>query len=159
MKQQIITGLKKKLLLVELPENASILRVTSGILTVEIQNDNLDTTDYIVPECLLIGKLTAITEEQFSEWVDWMTVKYGVMSYKNYYSISNPFKLTAKESFFSKLESLGIYFVNPLGEFPSKRNTGLPYGIEYLSKVARWEESQEKVWDKDRIWVFQIISK
>ena len=64
---------------------------------------------------------------------------------------------TAKESFFSYLESQGVVFENKLGEFPTKQNTGLEYGMEYISKVQKWEEEQYLVWDISRCYLFEII--
>lgn len=162
MKQHAISGLKKKLLIVELPEDGSILRIKKGTLTVETENENLDTVDYLLLDnCSLIGKLTDITEEQFFELMNSSFYKDvdnlfpGKMLYKNY--LNNLWFNTAKESFFSKMEVEGICFENKLGEFPTKENTGLEYGMEYISKVASWEEAQEEVWDKDRTWVFEVI--
>ena len=145
MKQQIISGLKKKLLLVEIDTTATPVKV----------HVTFNEDESIKMAAKLIGKLTDITESQFAEWVE----DNGLGCFDNYKGIvDNRYTcLTAKESFFSKLEVDGICFSNPLGDFPTKQNTGLDYGMEYISKQASWEEAQEKVWDKERCWLFEII--
>jgi hypothetical protein len=157
MKQQIIE-LKKRLLLVELPKGYVVVSVFPPKRTLTIWNENgqyiTEKLDFDVDE---IGKLTDITDNQCEEWVE------------SYTSLENRFRnytapayieflmKTAKESFFSYLERQGILFSNPLGEFPTKQNTGLEYGMEYISKVQNWEEAESKLWDINRCWIFEIL--
>lgn len=157
MKQQIIPGLKKKLLLVEFPEGASKIEISVlGDIMFE-KGSSLDVLwlpdDILVKK--LIGNLTDIKEEQFTEYVEKEFDTFR--DYTQEDSVGSFVVNTAKESFFSKLEADGIYFENHLSEFPTKKNTGLEYGMEYISKVASWEEVQEKVWDKERTLLFEIM--
>lgn len=121
MKQQIITGLKKKLLLVE--RDGSVL-----------QQPHFEFSDKIIN---IYGKLTDIKEEKFAEFAQEMK------------DTSYPFEITtAKESFFSKLETDGILFKNPLADYDGR-------GLVGFSK--QFEESQSKVWDINRCWLAEII--
>lgn len=145
MKQQIL-NLKKKLLIVE-------LETFDPVKMIHEKN-----VSYFGQKMQLIGKLTDITEEQFKEWVE-STVCYIGSSehtecYYNYHK-GSPFS-TAKESFFSYLESQGFYFSNPLGKKPdgtpilfSQRNGAL--------ELLEWQEAEEKVWSKDNCYIFEII--
>ena len=168
MKQQII-GLNKKLLLVELPERAKFISIEGDKLYYYqefLGIKNIKSYRKLSEMCKYIGKLTDIKEEQF----DGLVFRSKIVGYKDYNHkdkqldklglfnalLEMKFKI-AKESFFSKLEKDEIYFTNPLGEFPTKHNTGLEYGMEYISKQASWEEAQEKVWDKERTWLFEIM--
>ena len=138
MKQQIITGLKKKILLAELPGS------TENNL-ISINHDSIDNekvsrlflnSGYVLSFQFwvnTVGKLTDVTESQCKELVG--------NNYPHYCFNEGKFKIkckTAQESFFSKLEVDGICFSNPLGDFPTKHNTGLEYGMEYISKQASW---------------------
>jgi hypothetical protein len=148
MKQQIIE-LKKKLLLVELPEGYVVVSVFPPKRTLTMWNENgqyiTEKLDFDVDE---IGKLTDITESQFTELVSGV-IEYGKQE-------NHPI-WTAKKGFFSKLTEDKIYFKNPLGEFPTQQNTGLEYGMEYISKVQNWEEAESKLWDINRCWIFEIL--
>ena len=104
MKQQIISGLKKKLLLVELPEGSNNLKVFHDIgrpyisYFVKVDTGRL----YLEEDVQLFDKLTDITEDQFAEWVD-VDNEYGLPIYQNYITTSMPYydeQISAKESFF-----------------------------------------------------------
>lgn len=103
MKQKIIPGLKKKLLLVEEDNEGFLCKITFY--------------DTKFGKTKKVGKLTDITEGQFSEWV----FRSRIGNYKNYTHVHKKYdkiglidallemKLkTAKESFFSKLEVDGL---------------------------------------------------
>lgn len=125
MKQQIITGLKKKLLLVE----------RDGVLF-QTWRDIYDTRP-------LIGKLTDIKEEQFADF-----------SYEMKDS-SYPFeRTTAKESFFSKLESLKIYFENKTKK-PSVNESIGTYDLSL--KLDAYYKAESEVWDINRCWLFELM--
>jgi hypothetical protein len=147
--KQAILNLEKKLLLVELPEGYVVVSVFPSKRTLTMWNGNgqyiTEKLDFDVDE---IGKLTDITESQFTKLVSGV-IEYGKQE-------NHPI-WTAKKGFFSKLTEDKIYFKNPLGEFPTKQNTGLEYGMEYISKVQRWEEAESKVWDINRCWIFEIL--
>ena len=119
MKQKIIEGLKKKLLLVELPEGT------------------IDEPEYIATICMvpkdywkLIGKLTDIKEEQFKELV------------KENDELS-------KESFLSKLEVEGIYFENPIQKPTATNHSGMKDLNEKLDTYYEAEKkvwSKQNCW-------------
>ena len=116
-----------------------------------------------------IGKLTDITESRYQQWVD----KFNNGAYRNYkdeypfypdFDTDN-FYLTAKESFFSYLESRGVVFENPLGEKPvldkgslwgnPEQDTQVFAALNY--QMDKWQEAQQKVWDINRCWIFEIL--
>jgi hypothetical protein len=149
MKQKIL-NLKKKLLLVEI----------GGELSTEflaIMNEH--------GMAEILGKLTDITEEQFKEWVE----SFGQNGYMNYLSgsqYSELLKPTAKESFFSYLESHGIYFENPFGKIEPELSEDDLWGdmaqdsqvyAGILYKKDKWQEAEQKVWSKDSCYIFEII--
>jgi len=160
MKQQIL-NLKKKLLIVELPEGASNIRAYNGSIHYDILINTEAPTNLLAKVKNLIGKLTDITEEQFKEWVE----SFGQNGYMNYLSgsqYSELLKSTAKESFFSYLEKEGIYFSNPLGKKPSEidimRASWFDNPItDEDRKVWAWQEAEEKVWNKNNCYIFEII--
>ena len=143
--KQAILNLKKKLLLVEFP-------------TLEIRED--------VAVKSLIGKLTDIKEQQFGEWV----FRSKIRTYKDYGHIGKKYDKfglidallemkfkTAKESFFSYLESQGIYFSNPLGKKPFVSVFDINPDSVVRKEYYKWEEAEQKVWNKNNCYVFQII--
>jgi len=166
MKQQIL-NLKKKLLLVELPEgnnpNEFLLTWDSG----DIFHSKLLEVD-------LIGKITDIAEEQFNQWVkDGSYMKTFWNYLKNDTHKSNQLQ-TAKDSFFSYLEKEGIYFENPIekpiieeyGYFDERDAEGHFYksywesedGEETWSEAIHlWQEAEQKVWNRDNSYIFQIL--
>ena len=169
MKQQIIE-LKKKLLLVELPECYVVVSVFPPKRTLTTWNENgqyiTEKLDFDVDE---IGKLTDITESQYQQWVD----KFNNGAYRNYkdeypfypdFDTDN-FYLTAKESFFSKLQADEIYFENPLGEKPvldkeslwgnPEQDTQVFAALNY--QIDKWEEAESKLWGINRCWIFEIL--
>jgi len=157
MKQQIL-NLKKKLLIVELPEGASNIRAYNGSIHYDILINTEAPTNLLAKVKNLIGKLTDITEEQFKEWVE----SFGQNGYMNYLSgsqYSELLKSTAKESFFSYLEKEGIYFENPLGEElilnednlwgNAEQDTQVFAALNY--QIDKWQEAEQKVWNKNLI--------
>jgi hypothetical protein len=158
MKQQIL-NLKKKLLIVEI----------GGELSTEflaIMNEH--------GMAEILGKLTDITEEQFEKWVDsyeWEDTPDGCRyAYRDYkdgeetddYWDMYPFD-TAQESFFSYLESHGIYFESKMME-PTKEKWG------YLNSKWTWDEGEfhynnelkiykelHEAWKLENCYIFEII--
>ena len=179
MKQQIIE-LKKKLLLVELPEGAKIIKM-EGKYRFGFKAKGLEADVYL-------GKLTDITEEQFAEMVKSVphhTTKKLIYEDHTYYTdkplTENGAFDTAKESFFSKLKVDGIYFSNRLGEKSKEEDFKLTGNSEqawrmieedrsgqkptwasifyknFQDKLKLWQEAQENVWNKDNTYVFEIL--
>jgi hypothetical protein len=147
MKQQIL-NLKKKLLIVEIGGEL-------GDAFVELIRKH--------GMAEIVGKLNDIKEGEFEQWV----ADNGLGCYDNYKGIvDNKYTcLTAKESFFSYLESKGIYFENPLGEKPilnednlwgnAEQDTQVFAALNY--QIDKWQEAEQKVWNKNLIYIFQII--
>lgn len=147
--KQAILNLKKKLLLVELPEDATNVKLRfNRFLTyvkpfskvVQKFDDNIE----------LIGKLTDITESQFAELVD-RFYNGGYRDYKDKNSFypdadTDNFFLSAKESFFSYFESQGVLFENPLADSISAPD------------IEEWKEEQEKVWILSNCYLFEILN-
>ncbi|HEY9363868.1 MAG TPA: hypothetical protein VIQ00_11435 [Chitinophagaceae bacterium] len=155
MKQQIIE-LKKKLLLVELPEGATDIEISvlgdimyRHKLGLDIlwQSNGSEVKN-------LVGKLTDITEEQFAVFTPYAPEIVGYLDYGDNGNISFN---TAEESFFSKLEADGIYFENPLDE---EKKAYFLKGSENTwdsADLKRWQEAQEKVWNRNNTFLFEII--
>jgi hypothetical protein len=168
MKQQIL-NLKKKLLIVELPEGTSNVQVIYGNnVWYAIYGgcpkwfDELDIK--IARVKALIGKLTDIAEEQFAGFVSnkWMltTNSDNVLRYKDYMAIFDPYdKSTAKESFFSYLEKEGVYFENPLNHHVLHLSDPVTESQEdKIADVAlKWQEAEQKVWKLENTYLFQIL--
>jgi hypothetical protein len=124
----------------------------------------------------LKGKLTDITEEQFALINPKTLNSHGELVYPSYYdSVGSCIGLdSAEESFFSYLEAQGIYFENKL-EKPIMEEYGYcedrdAEGHFYKSywepqdgeekwqeSINEWQEAEQKVWNKDLIYVFEII--
>jgi hypothetical protein len=174
MKQKIITGLKKKLLLVELPEGAYEIRFSVKLknhLIYRVGETFSDAINLEEDNYNFIGKLTDIKEEEFTELVE----RFNNGAVRNYKEkipfdpsddLAN-FCLTAKESFFSKLEADGIYFKNQLGETPvtiEKKYYKLYPGGKKAAQAFNekennaWQEAQSKVWDKNRCWLAEVMN-
>lgn len=143
MKQKIISGLKKKLLLVELPEGVTDVnhsRALGNSMIVYKINGQDAVSPIPTNDWKLAGKLTDIKEEQLSGVID-------ELNHKGSY-----FFLSRKDSLLAVLEATGIYFKNPLDATDVKLETG-DLGVD----DAEWQEAESKVWDKDRTYLFEIL--
>lgn len=108
----------------------------------------------------LLGKLPDISEEQASTIVEYFTTDedFGKeVVFRDY--LEKTFHGTALESLDSLLEANGVLFENPLGEKPKQINAsigGLSHKrYEYnKKKLNDWEDAQEKVFDKERTFLF-----
>jgi hypothetical protein len=142
MKQQIL-NLKKKLLIVEIGGEL-------GDAFVELIRKH--------GMAEIVGKLNDIKEGEFEQWV----ADNGLGCYDNYKGIvDNKYTcLTAKESFFSYLKKEGIYFENQYQK-PDKNEYNFGYGHneseKYYYDMTVWQEAEQKVWNKNLIYIFQII--
>ncbi|MCZ2084817.1 MAG: hypothetical protein LC112_11145 [Flavobacteriales bacterium] len=176
MKSKVITGLKKYILVIELPENTkfdviadnSLWKDGVKFLTVKDEDFNFIEGNYT-----LLGKPDEIKEDDVKDLVE--TKQYG----------SHPFFCTLdysyegntgfrpgfcaddgkqfRRSFNSALES-EIYWLNPLGEKPKFEydfpEDG-PSNFMYESAVddfdissIKWKEAQEKTFDRNRTLIF-----
>jgi len=164
MKQQIIK-LKKKLLLVELPEGYDTVYLEDNkklfYKNLYMEGVGAPHIIWLLEESKKIGKLTDITEEQFEKWVD------GIQrdDYELFWKYTKPkdgyWLETAKESFFSKLEAEEIYFSNPHDKpedhfytsYWEKENGEQ----EWNEAISEWQEAESKVWNKDNTYIFEIL--
>jgi hypothetical protein len=155
MKQQIL-NLKKKLLIAE----------TESFDPVKMIHEK--SVSYFGQKMQLIGKLTDITEQQFAEWVpnSFNSLGNGIYEYADYCNNEICMLSTAKESFFSYLESHGIYFGNPFGKIEPELSEDDLWGdmaqdsqvyAGILYKKDKWQEAEQKVWSKDSCYIFEII--
>jgi hypothetical protein len=75
-------------------------------------------------------------------------------------------KPTAKESFFSYLESQGVYFENPFGKIEpelseddlwgnAEQDTQVFAALNY--QIDKWQEAEDKVWKLNNTYLFEII--
>ena len=112
---------------------------------------------YFGQKMKLIGKLTDITEEQYHQWVVEPKKLFGgkIFNYKKGANVAD----TAKESFFSYLAKEGIYFENPLGNPPQfiDQPESESQAMEIADIAIEWQETESKVWDINRCYIFQII--
>lgn len=176
--KQAILNLKKKLLLVELPEGITDVHINKEVYKNKVSYRTQTSLHFIETKedllsdnCEIIGKLTDITESQFAEWVD----KFNNGAFRNYkdeypfypdFDTDN-FFLTAKESFFSYLEKEEILFSNPLGKRPKRMvafmeadfytENDLEEIREYEILLKEWQEAESKVWDINKCYLFQIL--
>ena len=167
MKQAIIE-LKKKLLLVELQEGAKYIGVESNDIVYSMTFSGIPNVrhftklNFSVKE---IGKLTDITEEQFKR-LDIIETKpyldhpfFCTLDYRYKGKYENGFNpgfcydsgKQYTQSFFSKLESEGITF----NRFSAKTSRGAL--ITQGFTLDQQQEAQEKVWNLDNIYLFEII--
>ena len=146
MKAKIITGLKKEVLVIELPEQ----------WTFNIYKDQIGFCNEInkpieqIKGCYtLLRSPDEIKEEDVMELVrsgSYTTTFWNHKTNDNHKS--NQLK-TALESFLSALES-EIFWVNPSNNKLDKSKP-LIIQIEHLNK---WKEAQEKTFDRNRTLIF-----
>lgn len=117
---------------------------------------------------ILLGLLELLTEEQFAECVD----DNGNGDYQNHVGIWGGFE-TAKQSFYSLLESEKVYTENPYGierppntpidSIPYTQNKGYVHfrnqhpnvppsdsSLSYESFILKWQEAQQRTIDPSR---------
>ena len=153
MKTKIITGLKKEVLVIELPEywDYEIIDDDKTFLYHPTEQNSNDKT---ISGYKLLGKPNEIKEEDAEKLVEkdpW------VMSFKSYrdYSSKKGVKyntlITAIESFNSALEK-EIYWENPFNEVISFMPSNVRCGKTKL--VDDWKEAQEKTFDRNKTLIF-----
>ena len=153
MKTKVITGLKKEVLVIELPENGYY----------EEYRDGIEVRDFLTDEVLtlanytLLGSPDEIKEEDVKDLVEKITTR----QYKNYGYVPHYFEYllsTALESFNSALEK-EILWKNPI-KIPSSddinwfRNQRDGDFSERYTRVFDWHEAQEKTFDRNRTLIF-----
>jgi hypothetical protein len=161
--KQAILNLEKKLLLVELPEDYVVVAVFPPKRTLTVWNENAQyLTEDLGFDVDEVGKLSDITEIQCEEWVEWIEEPQYYIDYRKEGWQGD---ITAKESFFSYLESRGVVFENPLGEKPvldkgslwgnPEQDTQVFAALNY--QIDKWEEAESKVWNLNNCYLFEII--
>ena len=156
MKQkQINTGVCT-LLFVEVPENSDVVR-SPPVIAVEIQKDDFDPLrEYKAPpgNWRLLCKVSEVREELSKKIV---AKEYGsenrifvFFGYRNYETKDKRGHfLSPMRSFNSLLRANGILFENPY----ESTKKGMTFSNEHKNE---WELAQEKVWDKDRTYIFKL---
>lgn len=144
MKSKIITGLKKEVLVIELPENGYWETYRDGTEIRDFLTDEKFVTYYT-----LLGKPDEIKEDDVKNLVEQsiFTSLYG--HYVSGIDVNTYCYKTALESFNSALES-EISWVNPLNNKLDKSKP-LIIQTEHLNK---WKEAQEKTFDRKRTLIF-----
>lgn len=151
MKEKIIKTDKATLLVVELPEGSKNVRVNNarGIFG---YTDKINIVRWEALEfgnLQLIGRLPDITEEQAVKTVD-ESIHSGL--YAHYVKEVNPPNVyryrSSRDSLHTLLQANEIYFDNPLGETIGKARED-----NWILK-HEWQETQSKVWDKERTYLF-----
>lgn len=95
-----------------------------------------------------LGFLDKIPEEVAKELVDIIPIGgYARADDKDHfydYSQEKSYVTSSTEALRSLVEA-NCKLENGYGEYPTKENTGLDYGMEYLGGVDMWETEEEKV--------------
>lgn len=148
MKTKIIRGLKKEVLMIELPEGYELAGLTNS--AIYYYDNQMNYEDYplsisVDGKYTLLGKPDEINEEDVKPLVEEISSMYGsyyCTEYKDYItdSISYGYK-TALESFFSAIEK-EIYWVNPLTN------------EIHAPDIKEWQEAKEKTFDRNRTLIF-----
>ena len=150
MKTKVITGLKKEVLVIELPENGYWETYRDGTEIRDFLTDEKFVTDYII-----LGTPDEIKEEDVIHLVE--RTGLGNPSYSgNWYECyKNPDAMysSALDSFFSAIES-EIYWINPvsLERADHYRKAGNEFSYNGIMKY--WNKAQEKTFDKNRTLIF-----
>ncbi len=134
MKTKVITGLKKEVLVIELPEETYYEVFKHGILF----KDHLESErEFIEGTYTLLGKPDEIKEEDVRSLVS----DFDAFENSKYYYLHGFWKLIEKE----------IYWVNPNRDIKSSV-LDMTLGMWEIKK--RFLEAQEKTFDKNRTLIF-----
>ena len=155
MKQQIIEGLKKKLVLAQPKHNKFVVaRWSDWSIVYEDRSCDVLNIEYESQQVVAF-KLTDMREEQIKELDIIETKPYGsppffcTLDYMHKGKREDGFNPgfcagnghQFYRSFFSALKANGILFENPIAD-------------KWLSE---WKEDQKNVWDINKCWIFQPI--
>ena len=141
MKSKIITGLKKEVLVIELPENGYWETYKDGTEIRDFLTDEKFVTHYT-----LLGKPDEIKDEDLD----------GILS--DFDSFQNTGEGTGfydyRKGFFDIVEK-EIHWVNPWGDRMPIFVEASPSAFKFVEKEKeRWKEAQEKTFDKNRTLIF-----
>ena len=143
MRTKIITSLKKELLLVELLENGYYEEYCDGIeVRAFLTDEVLTLTNYT-----LLGKPDEIKEEDVAKFVHQSIHTNLFAHYVKDIPVNTYCYKTALDSFHSALESEIYWDVNPIPPFAKQ-------GEEISVTYTKWNEAQEKTFDRNRALIF-----
>lgn len=159
MKHKILTTSKAEIFVCELPEGATELYITRDNW---LQYKN---SKGVLRHHQLYKNWQPLTFDEVAagKIVDFKHIKsehpceqcgFDVECYRNYLEQSEDDwkNIPTADRCYSALESLqslidaNVQKVNPLGDYPTKENSGLEYGMQYISKVISWEEAEENTY-------------
>ena len=156
MKTKLITGLKKEVLVIELPEYTKSWEFIDGHFWID---DKKTFIKGFSPFHKLLGKRDEISEEDVLDLVERTGLGNPSYSGEWYECYKNPDAMYSKatDSFNSALEK-NIFWVNP-EPYPSPYDPRIKTGRfehgEELEKAERvWKEAQEKTFDRNRTLIF-----
>ena len=147
MKTKIITGLKKEVLVIELPENGYWETYRDGTEIRDFLTDEKFVTDYT-----LLGKPDEIKEDDVSEFVKQsiFTSLYG--HYVSGIDVNTYCYKTALDSFHSALESEIYWNVNPVKLFDMDNLLKAKH-IAY-DEIKKFNEAELCTFDRNRTLIF-----
>lgn len=173
MKQKTITTDKATLLVVEMREGITEIGNTDKRISIP---DRKGGHHFVYGNWQLLGRLPEITEEQADKVVDEYTYNTGEID--GYYDYENDTQTDCPiESLNSLMYTNEVYFENKYGDerppnlpvdadpYTSKKGyikfreerKHLPPSdlmVSYEAYCMSWQESQSKVWDKERTFLF-----
>lgn len=176
MKTKIITGLKKEVLIIEIPKDSTFREIFGLIGADENNSPNYHLTVYKFSDYTLLGKHDEIKEEDAEKLVDKIIPNGFTGSptpYKWYRDYTEPINsdldypfLNATESLLSALESEIYWNVNPLGAEPNHIDYKFEkYKGEYHFKseshksrygnaYEKWQQAEFDTFNKNRTLIF-----
>ena len=154
LKTKTITTEKATLLVVELPKGANRLKAFNDKDRPYISYFvGVETKRHYLPDgnWQLLGRLPDIKEDQASKVVV-KSIHTGLYAhYVNGIPVNTYCYKESSDSLYSLLQSKEVYFENPL---PKPKTAPYQDANFDIDEVNDWHESQSKVWDKDRCYLF-----
>ena len=155
LKKELITKLKKEILVIETPEETYFEVFKHGILF----KDHLESErEFIEGSYTLLGSPDEIKEEDVRDLVgEGFNISANKKIFNDYNDDCNCFK-TALESFRSALES-EIYWENPYGKEPIENLQSSTFGgektiIHRNQMNILWNEAESRTFDRNRTLIF-----
>lgn len=158
MKQAILTFEKAKIIVIELPDDLDRFIMAYGNCIGWLDKEGMCCTEQPLGEdseesLEYIGKLSEVTEEQFTEIVDKDRSGYKDYDEDGIFSIY-PF-IGAKGSFLSKLRAEGFRTENEPA--PPKCGCYGPCGLK--CDYADWHEAEDSTFSPDKTYLFKIVKQ
>lgn len=164
---EIKTLLKKELLIIELPEDSTLIEIFGLIGADENNTPDYHLTEFNFSDYTLLGKPDEISEDDAKELVESNFIEfwypnefdgYGFDKFKNYKTAEFS-EVDAIESLLSAIESK-IYWENPLGiDEPIENFQSSTFGGEktiiYRNPMnVLWHEAESRTFDRNRSLIF-----